>query len=55
MKKINVKQVWEYKFRPTDTFRTLQAMAKACTDAGDTLEIVRKKGELYAIRTNENH
>lgn len=55
MKKINVKQVWEYEFKPTDTMYILKAMANACAEAGDTLELKRRGGKIYAVRTNENH
>ena len=51
--KINVKQVWEYQFKPTDTFGTLQIIARACRAAGDTLELKRKGDKLYAVRTSE--
>ena len=55
MKKINVKQVWEYEFKPTDTLRTLQAIAKACEQSGDRVELQRKGGKLYAVRINEDN
>lgn len=52
---IPVKQVWVYEFKPTDTMRLLHAIRNAWETTGDSIELVRKGGKIYAVRTNENH
>lgn len=52
---IPVKQVWVYEFKPTDTMLLLHALQNTWKMTGDSIELVRKGGKIYAVRTNENH
>ena len=54
MRKINIKQVWVYEFKPTDTMRVLHAFMSAWRLYGDDSELQRKGDKLYAIRTHKD-
>ena len=48
--KIDIEQVWEYEFKPTDTMRLLQAFKKHWEDKGDEITLERRGGKLFAVR-----
>lgn len=48
--KINIEQVWEYEFKPTDTMRLLHAFKNHWENKGDEITLERRGGKIYAVR-----
>lgn len=48
--KIKITQVYEYKFKPTDTLRVLLGFNQMYKEEGTEIELENKGGELYAKR-----
>lgn len=58
--KIDIEQVWEYEFKPTDTMRLLHAFKNHWENKGDEITLERRGGKLFAVRkenkqTDENN
>lgn len=51
--KIDITQVWEYEFKPTDTMRLLHAFKNIWENLGDEIVLQNRGGKLYAIRTSK--
>ena len=48
--KIDIEQVWEYEFKPTETMRLLHAFKNVWENLGDEITIERRGGSIYAVR-----
>lgn len=48
--KIDIEQVWEYEFKPTDTMRLLHAFNNHWELKGDEITLERRGGKLFAVR-----
>lgn len=48
--KIDVEQVWEYEFKPTDTMKLLHAFKNHWELKGDEITLERRGGKLFAVR-----
>lgn len=48
--KIDITQVWEYEFKPTDTMRLLHAFKNYWELAGDEITLENRGGKIFAIR-----
>lgn len=48
--KIDIEQVWEYEFKPTDTMRLLHAFKNHWELKGDEITLERRGGKIYAVR-----
>lgn len=48
--KINIEQVWEYEFKPTDTMKLLHAFKNHWELKGDEITLERRGGKIYAVR-----
>lgn len=51
---INIEQVWEYEFKPTDTMRLLHAFKNHWELAGDEITLERRGGKIYAVRREKD-
>lgn len=47
---IDITQVWEYEFKPTDTMRLLHAFKNHWELAGDEITLERRGGKIFAVR-----
>lgn len=47
---IDITQVWEYEFKPTDTMRLLQAFKAHWELTGDEITLENRGGRLFAVR-----
>lgn len=52
--KIDIEQVWEYEFKPTDTMRLLHAFKNHWELAGDEITLERRGGKLFAVRREKD-
>lgn len=52
--KIDVEQVWEYEFKPTDTMRLLHAFKNHWELKGDEITLERRGGKLFAVRREKD-
>lgn len=48
--KIDIEQVWEYEFKPTDTMRLLHAFKNVWENKGDSITIENRGGRIFAVR-----
>lgn len=48
--KIDVEQVWEYEFKPTDTMKLLHAFKNHWELKGDEITLERRGDKLFAVR-----
>ena len=48
--KIDVEQVWEYEFKPTDTMRLLHAFKNNWELKGDEITLERRGDRIFAVR-----
>jgi streptomycin 6-kinase len=48
--KIDIEQVWEYEFKPTDTMRLLHAFKNVWENKGDEITLENRGGRLFAVR-----
>ena len=51
--KIDIEQVWEYEFKPTDTMRLLHAFKNHWELAGDEITIERRGDRIFAVRRSK--
>lgn len=51
--KIDITQVWEYEFKPTDTMRLLHAFKNIWETQGDEIALERRGGSIYAVRKSK--
>lgn len=47
---IDITQVWEYEFKPTDTMRLLHAFKNHWELAGDEITLERRGDRIFAVR-----
>jgi hypothetical protein len=47
---IDITQVWEYEFKPTDTMRLLHAFKNHWELAGDEITLERRSDRIFAVR-----
>ena len=47
---IDITQVWEYEFKPTDTMRLLHAFKSHWELAGDEITLERRGDRIFAVR-----
>ena len=47
---IDITQVWEYEFKPTDTMRLLHAFKSHWELAGDEITLENRGGRMFAVR-----
>lgn len=47
---IDIAQVWEYEFKPTDTMRLLHAFKNHWELAGDEITLERRGDRFFAVR-----
>lgn len=48
--KIDIVQIWEYEFKPTDTFRLLHAFKNIWENQGDEITLERRGNKIFAVR-----
>lgn len=48
--KIDIEQVWEYEFKPTDTLRLLHAFKNVWENKGDEITLENRGGRIFAVR-----
>lgn len=48
--KIDIEQIWEYEFKPTDTMRLLHAFKNVWENLGCEITLERRGGKIYAVR-----
>lgn len=48
--KIDVEQVWEYEFKPTDTMELLHAFKNVWELMGDEITLERRGDRIFAVR-----
>lgn len=51
---INIEQVWEYEFKPTDTMRLLHAFKNHWELKGDEITLERRGGKIFAVRREKD-
>lgn len=47
---IDITQVWEYEFKPTDTMRLLHAFKNHWELKGDSITLENRGGRMFAVR-----
>lgn len=52
--KIEIEQIWEYEFKPTDTMRLLHAFKNVWENQGDEITLERRGGKIYAVRREKD-
>lgn len=52
--KIEIEQVWEYEFKPTDTMRLLHAFKNHWELKGDVITLENRGGRIFAVRRSKN-
>lgn len=52
---IDITQVWEYEFKPTDTMRLLHAFKNHWELAGDEITLERRGGKIFAVRKEKDN
>lgn len=50
---IDITQVWEYEFKPTDTMRLLHAFKSHWELAGDEITLENRGGRMFAVRKSK--
>ena len=53
--KIDIEQVWEYEFKPTDTMRLLHAFKAHWELKGDEITLERRGGKIFAVRKEKDN
>lgn len=53
--KIDIEQVWEYEFKPTDTMRLLHAFKSHWELAGDEITLENRGGRMFAVRHEKTY
>lgn len=48
--KIDIEQVWEYEFKPTDTMKLLHAFKNVWELKGDEITLERRGDRIFAVR-----
>lgn len=52
--KIDITQVWEYEFKPTDTLRLLHAFKNVWENKGDEITLENRGGRIFAVRREKD-
>jgi hypothetical protein len=51
---INIEQVWEYEFKPTDTMRLLHAFKNVWELNGSEITLERRGNRIFAVRREKD-